>query len=261
MPRRVHPAAATWTSESGHSLCLTTGGSLRRPARCVCGPGPVADGWFAGPAVPPPAAGLVASPGVTTEYSVFDGHNDLAWELRARVRYDLDALDLSVDHSRPARGSGCGPDLADLAQWPGAGLHTDLPRLQAGGVAAQYWSVWVSTNLPAGAAVTATLEQIDVVRRMVDRFPAELALATSADDVEQARDQGRIASLIGMEGGHSIDCSLGALRMMYALGARYLTLTHVTNVPWADSATDEPRVGGLSPFGHEVVRELNRLGM
>jgi membrane dipeptidase len=109
--------------------------------------------------------------------------------------------------------------------------------------------------------VTATLEQIEAVRRLVARYPADLALATSADEVERARATGRIASLMGAEGGHSINCSLGVLRMLYELGVRYLTLTHVRNTPWADSATDEPVVGGLSPFGHEVVREMNRLGM
>jgi membrane dipeptidase len=172
---------------------------------------------------------------------VFDGHNDLAWELRRRVRYDLAALELSRDQSA-------------------TGLHTDVPRLRAGGVGAQYWSVFVPCQLGDGA-LAATLEQVDAVHRIVDRYPAELALATTADEVLAARDAGRIASLLGAEGGHSIACSLGVLRVLYGLGVRYLTLTHVRNNPWADSATDEPRVGGLSPFGHEVVREMNRLGM
>src|SRR5213078_3233251 len=110
-------------------------------------------------------------------------------------------------------------------------------------------------------AVSATLEQIDVVRRLVDTYPDRLALASTVDDVDRAHATGRIASLLGAEGGHSIDCSLGTLRMLSALGVRYLTLTHVLNTPWADSATDEPNVGGLSAFGHEVVREMNRLGM
>ena len=173
---------------------------------------------------------------------IFDGHNDLAWELRRRVRYDLDALDLSVDQSA-------------------TGLHTDLPRLRAGGVGAQFWSVYVSCALTGDSAVSATLEQIDAVKRLAARYPADLALATSADEVEAARAGGRVASLLGAEGGHSINCSLGTLRMFHALGVRYLTLTHVRNTPWADSATDAPAVGGLSPFGREVVRELNRLGM
>jgi membrane dipeptidase len=181
---------------------------------------------------------------------VFDGHNDLAWELRARVGYDLDRLDPGVDQR-------------------GTGLHTDLVRLREGGVGAQFWSVFVvdagngtaAEPAEAGNPVANTLEQIDFVRRWVARHPDRLALATTADEVEAARAGGRIASLIGMEGGHSIACSLGALRMMYALGARYLTLTHVRNTPWADSATDKPAVGGLSAFGREVVREMNRLGM
>ncbi|HEU4421906.1 MAG TPA: dipeptidase [Pilimelia sp.] len=177
---------------------------------------------------------------------VVDGHNDLAWELRSRVRYDTTRLDLAVDQ----RGSG---------------LHTDLVRLREGGVGAQFWSAYVADPAadPAGAGdpVADTLEQVDFLRRWVASHPAHLALATSADEVEAARRAGRIASLIGLEGGHSIACSLGALRMMYALGARYMTLTHVRNTPWADSATDSPKVGGLSPFGHEVVREMNRLGM
>lgn len=173
---------------------------------------------------------------------VVDGHNDLPWALRHRVRYDLDALDIAGDLSA-------------------TGLHTDLPRLRRGGVGAQFWSVFVPCSLAGGAAVTATLEQIDAVYRLTERYPDDLVLVRTADEAEAARAAGRIASLIGMEGGHSIDSSLGALRMMHALGARYLTLTHFRNTPWADSATDEPGVGGLNDFGREVVRECNRLGV
>jgi membrane dipeptidase len=173
---------------------------------------------------------------------VVDGHNDLAWEMRRRVRYDLDRLDLAVDRTD-------------------TGLHTDLVRLRAGGVGAQYWSVFVDTELPDPEAVVATLEQIDFVHRLVARYPDRLALARDADEVEAARASGRIAALMGIEGGHSIAGSLGVLRMLYEAGARYLTLTHFRNTPWADSATDEPKVGGLAPFGHEVVRECNRIGM
>lgn len=173
---------------------------------------------------------------------VVDGHNDLAWVLRNRVRYDLDAIDLASDQSA-------------------AGLHTDIGRLRRGGVGAQFWSVFVPTSLAGGTAVTATLEQIDAVYAIVQRYPADLALARTADEVVEAWSSGRVASLLGMEGGHSIDCSLGTLRMMYTLGVRYLTLTHGSNTPWADSATDQPRVGGLSAFGREVVRECNRLGV
>jgi membrane dipeptidase len=173
------------------------------------------------------------------EFPVVDGHNDLPWALREQVRYDLDARDIATDQS--------------------AHLHTDLARLRAGGVGAQYWSVYVRSDLPG--AVTATLEQIDCVRRLIDRHPGELRAALTAADMEAARTEGRIASLMGAEGGHSIDNSLATLRALYALGVRYMTLTHNDNIAWADSATDEPGVGGLSAFGREVVREMNREGM
>lgn len=173
------------------------------------------------------------------EFPVVDGHNDLPWALREQVRYDLDARDIAADQS--------------------AHLHTDLARLRSGGVGAQYWSVYVRSDLPG--AVTATLEQIDCVRRLIDRHPGELRAALTAADMEAARAEGRIASLMGAEGGHSIDNSLATLRALYALGVRYMTLTHNDNNAWADSATDEPGVGGLSAFGREVVREMNREGM
>jgi membrane dipeptidase len=174
------------------------------------------------------------------EHPVVDGHNDLPWAARERVGYDWDRLDISR---------------------PGCPTHTDLPRLRAGGVGAQFWSVFVPATLQGDAAVSATLEQVDAVHAMTARYAGELALATTRGDVERAWSHGRIASLLGAEGGHSIDSSLGVLRMLHALGVRYLTLTHNDNVPWADSATDEPVLGGLSPFGREVVREMNRLGM
>jgi membrane dipeptidase len=173
-------------------------------------------------------------------HPVIDGHNDLPWQARERVAYDWDRLDIST---------------------AGLTTHTDLPRLRAGGVGAQFWSVYVPSDLPAGEAVTATLEQVDAVHAMTSRYSGDLALATSAAEVEHAISQGRIASLLGAEGGHSINSSMGALRMLFALGVRYLTLTHNDNVPWADSATDEPVLGGLSVFGREVVLEMNRLGM
>ena len=137
---------------------------------------------------------------------------------------------------------------------------TDIARLKAGGVGGQFWSVYVPAD-DRGDAVTATLEQIDIVHRMMRKYPETFELALTVDDVERIFKQGKIASLIGMEGGHSIDNSLGALRMFYRLGARYMTLTHSKNVPWADSATDTPVLNGLSPFGEEVVREMNWLGM
>jgi membrane dipeptidase len=177
---------------------------------------------------------------MSTAMGVMDGHNDLAWAMREVCGYDLDQVDMR----------------ASVPQ-----LQTDLPRLRAGGVSAQFWSVFVPSDPTGGAAVTATLEQIDFVRRFAARYAGDLALAGSADEVEQVAASGRVACLMGMEGGHSIDGSLGVLRMMYLLGVRYMTLTHNDNVPWADSATDEPVLGGLSDFGEDVVREMNRLGM
>ncbi|MFI5634486.1 dipeptidase [Streptomyces sp. NPDC051664] len=175
------------------------------------------------------------------EYPVVDGHNDLPWALREQVGYDLDARDIATDQS--------------------AHLHTDIRRLRAGGVGAQFWSVYVRSDMAGDAAVSATLEQIDVVAELLDRHPADLRRALTADDMEAARAEGRIASLMGAEGGHSINNSLGTLRALHTLGVRYMTLTHNDNIAWADSATDAPGVGGLSPFGHEVVREMNRTGM
>lgn len=174
------------------------------------------------------------------DHPVLDGHNDLPWEARERVGYDWERLDLAAG---------------------GLPTHTDLPRLRDGGVGAQFWSVFVPAELQGDAAVAATLEQVDAVHEMVRRHPGDLTLATTRAEVEQALATGRIASLMGAEGGHSIDSSLGTLRMLFALGVRYMTLTHNDNVPWADSATDEPVLGGLSAFGREVVREMNRLGM
>ncbi|MCW2806738.1 MAG: rane dipeptidase [Marmoricola sp.] len=178
------------------------------------------------------------------EHAVIDGHNDLMWAAREKVGYDFDRL-----------------ELTDTAACQAIGTHTDLPRLREGGVGAQFWSVFVPATLKGGAAVTATLEQVDGVHTMVERYADHLALATTVEDVERARQQGRIASLMGAEGGHQIDGSLGTLRMLHRLGVRYLTLTHNDNVPWADSATDEPVLGGLSDFGREVVAEMNRIGM
>ncbi|WP_410538309.1 dipeptidase [Streptomyces sp. KL2] len=174
-------------------------------------------------------------------HPVADGHNDLPWALREQVAYDLDRRDIAGDQS--------------------AHLHTDIPRLRAGGVGAQFWSVYVRTDLTGDAAVSACLEQIDVVRRLADRHPADLRPAFTADDMEAARAEGRIASLMGAEGGHSINNSLATLRALYRLGVRYMTLTHNDTIDWADSATDTPRHDGLTRFGEEVVREMNRLGM
>lgn len=140
-------------------------------------------------------------------------------------------------------------------------VRTDLPRLRAGGVSGQFWSVYVPSSMTGAEAVSTVLEQIDFVHRMIARHPDDLALARTAAEVEEAWAGGRIASLIGMEGGHAIDSSLGVLRMMFSLGVRYLTLTHNDNTAWAGSATDEPVPGGLTAFGEDVVREMNRLGM
>jgi membrane dipeptidase len=173
-------------------------------------------------------------------HPLIDGHNDLPWAAREQTGYDFETLDIA-------------------RQVPTT--QTDLPRLDEGGVGGQFWSVFVPSTLQGDAAVAATLEQVDAVHRMITRYADRLALARTADEVEQARESGRIASLLGAEGGHSIGCSLGTLRMLHVLGVRYLTLTHNDNTPWADSATDEPVVGGLSAFGREVVAEMNRLGM
>ena len=180
---------------------------------------------------------------VLRDAPVFDGHNDYPWQVRELAKGDVDALDLRQRQRE---------------------LHTDFARLEAGGVGAQFWSVYVPSpppGTPPADSVTQVLEQIDIVHRMVATYPTHLMLALTADDIEHARRERKIASLIGMEGGHSINSSLGTLRMLYRLGARYMTLTHSLNTPWADSATDTPVNDGLSPFGVEVVREMNRLGM
>ena len=180
---------------------------------------------------------------------VWDGHNDVPEQLRERRKDVLAGFDFR-DTTRTA-------DPAKDEQ----AMHTDLARLRKGHVGAQFWSVYVSAALDDQHAVQATLEQIDVTRRLVAAYPGDLQLATSAADVEKAMKAGRIASLIGMEGGHSIGGSLGVLRQMYALGARYMTLTHFKNTPWADSATDKPEHDGLTDFGRDVVREMQRIGM
>jgi membrane dipeptidase len=183
---------------------------------------------------------LVRARALHRQSPLIDGHNDYPWALREKAERNLDKLDISR---------------------PQPSIMTDIARLKAGGVGGQFWSVYVPVELAGQAAVTATLEEIDTVHRMVRKYPDTFELALTADDVERIFKKGKIASLIGMEGGHSIDNSLAALRMLHGLGARYMTLTHSKNTPWADSATDEAKVGGLSPFGEEVVREMNWLGM
>ncbi len=179
---------------------------------------------------------------ILRETPLIDGHNDLPWQYRKLAHDQLEGIDLAGDTSK-------------------MGLVTDLPRLKAGGLGGQFWSVYVPPTLDNPDAVLATIEQIDLVHRLVARYPESLELALTADDIVRIHRKGKIASLIGMEGGHSIGNSLGVLRMMYALGARYMTLTHTKTIDWADSATDRPLHHGLTPFGEEVVREMNRLGM
>ena len=180
---------------------------------------------------------------------IWDGHNDVAEQLRDRRKDMLADFDF-----RDTRGT------ADPATGQGA-MHTDLTRLRQGKVGAQFWSVYVDFRLPEPQAVQATLEQIDTIKRLIARYPNEMVLVTSAAEAERAMKAGKIASLIGMEGGGSIGSSLAVLRQMHALGARYMTLAHYRTIGWADSSNDAPKNGGLSPFGRQVVREMQRLGM
>jgi len=186
------------------------------------------------------AAALEAAP-------VWDGHNDVPIQLRSRFGNVIGDFDFS--------------DTLDTQTSERSAMHSDLARLRQGMVGAQWWSVYVSPSLPEAEAVQATVEQIDVTKRLIARYPDALQLALTADDVEQAMGAGRIASLMGMEGGHSIGSSLAVLRQMYAMGARYMTLTHGKTLSWADSATDAPQHRGLNAFGMDVVREMNRIGM
>jgi len=180
---------------------------------------------------------------------LIDGHNDLPWEIRERFKGDLSAIDLAADTAQlPLTGDA-------------APLMTDIPRLRAGLVGGQFWSVWVPVEIKGYEAVQTTIEQIDLVKRIATKYPATFAMAYTAADVRRIHKAGKIASLIGIEGGHQINDSLAVLRQMYDLGARYMTLTHVSNTSWADAATDAPAHHGLTPFGENVVREMNRIGM
>ena len=172
---------------------------------------------------------------------LIDGHNDLAWEIR---------------HSKTAPRDVAAYDLRGRA--PG---HTDLERLKTGQVGAQFWSIYVPGEVKDSGYARIQLEQFDIARRTIARYPDRLSLALSAADIEREFKRDRIASLLGMEGGHVIENSLGALRAYYDLGARYLTLTHNVTLDWADAAADSARHGGLTEFGREVVREMNRMGM
>ena len=198
----------------------------------------------------PPADAATATANAALEAApVFDGHNDVPNQLRARVANQINAFDFEdTSHTGDAHPQG-------------AVMQTDLVRLKQGKVGAQFWSVYVPSNPDEAEAVQQVIEQIDVTKRLIARYPEGLRYAETADQVERAMADGKVASLLGMEGGHSIGSSLGVLRQLYALGARYMTLTHNSNIPWADAATDKPVHGGLSDFGKDVVREMNRLGM
>jgi len=172
---------------------------------------------------------------------VFDGHNDLPWKVRTKGHSSFETLDLAVEQPE---------------------LHTDIARLKTGGLGAQFWSAFVPVStIHEGGATRHALEQIDLIHRMAQRYPDTFEMAFTADDVLRIHASGKIASLIGIEGGHTIENSLGVLRMFHALGVRYMTLTHVESIDWADASTDESRHGGLTEFGEEVIREMNRLGM
>jgi membrane dipeptidase len=178
---------------------------------------------------------------VHNEALLIDGHNDLPWMFREKNDFSFRKIDLLKNQ----------PDL-----------HTDIPRLKKGNVGAQFWSAYVPAESRAkGTAVRETLEQIDVIHRMVKAHPDVFEMASTADDIVRIHKSGKIACLIGVEGGHSIDNSLGVLRMLHALGMRYMTLTHSETLDWADSATDKPKSHGLSEFGEQVVLEMNRLGV
>lgn len=178
---------------------------------------------------------------ILTESPVIDGHNDLPWQLYLQFSNQLSLIDLN---------------------FPSNTTMTDIPRLRSGKVGAQFWAAYVSCTSQYRDAVRATLDQIDVIKRMVQAYPDTFTFAKTADDIRTATVKGKIAALIGVEGGHSIDSSLATLRLYYELGVRYMTLTHTCNTPWADScAPSEQPNNGLSPFGVKVVEEMNRLGM
>ncbi|HHO50391.1 MAG TPA: membrane dipeptidase [Deltaproteobacteria bacterium] len=181
---------------------------------------------------------------ILTKTPLIDGHNDVPWQIRSRAGGDLERLPFAE-----------GTAALDPP------MHTDLPRLREGLSGGVFWSVWVPTSLEGPEAVLATLEQIDTVHRMAEAWPDDLTIARTAEEIVRIHRRGRIASLIGMEGGHSIHNSLGALRMMYEAGARYMTLTHWSNTDWADAATDAPEHDGLTDFGRTVIAEMNRIGM
>jgi membrane dipeptidase len=172
---------------------------------------------------------------------LIDGHNDLPWEIRESKTAPRDVAAYDIRHAAPKQ--------------------TDLPRMAEGRVGGQFWSIYIPGEIKDSGYARVQLEQFDIARRMIARYPDRLALALSAADIERDFKRGKVASLLGMEGGHAIENSLGALRSYYALGARYMTLTHNVTLDWADAALDSARHNGLTEFGREVVREMNRLGM
>lgn len=207
-----------------------------KPGRVVHGPG-----YFRNPAHRPEVVVTEEAKKVHAATFVWDGHNDLPWEARQRASLNFEKLDISK---------------------PQPAIHTDIERLKKGNVGAQFWSVYVPVStIRKGESLLTTLEQIDFVHAMVKRYPETFELALTVDDVERIQKSGKIASLVGMEGGHSIENSLQNLRRLYELGARYMTLTHSQTLDWADACTDKAKSGGLSAFGEEVVREMNKLGM
>ena len=171
-----------------------------------------------------------------------DGHNDLPWALRQDHGQSIENLERGTNTRQPP-------------------LHTDMQRMRAGRVGGQFWSVYISGTITGDEAIRTTIEQIDIARRIIAAYPQHLELASNADDMARIHRRGRIGSLLGIEGGRQIGGSIPALRQFYELGVRYVTLTHSQTTEWADSGTDEPKHDGLSPFGLEVVKEMNRLGM
>ena len=208
----------------------TTSGAGRGPERVCLYRGSVTDERTNADLDEVVDAALAISP-------IIDGHNDWAWVCREERGYSVDGLDVALS------------------------TDTDIPRLRMGGVGAQFWSVWIPDDRTGPEALLGTIEQIDWVQRLVARYPEHFAPARTAVDIRAALAEGRIASLLGAEGGHCLDDSPAALRVLASLGVRYLTLTHAKTTTWADSATDDPQHGGLSERGRDYVRELNRLGM
>lgn len=203
-----------------------------------------ANGFTATAAAAEDEALLARAREILTEIPLVDGHNDVPWAYRTRVSNHLDEINLAADTSTLTPP-----------------MHTDIPRLREGGVGGQFWSVYIPASFEGPGAARVVFEQIDVVHRLVAKHSDTFELALTADDITRIHGEGKIASLIGMEGGHSIENSLAVLRRLYAAGARYMTITHSSNIDWADSGTDAPEHDGLTRFGREVIREMNRLGM